>query len=88
MNPQHVRTIAKSFIDLKDSKRLVSFNEFCRNKGGFLRADYFKIKMEIKNILTIRQQSDLKETIKRGIASPVPPLPLLGWERMHEKVTT
>lgn len=85
MNPLYIKAIAKSFIDLKDSKRLVSFNDFCRNRGYFTRTDYTKIKQEIKNILTNRRQSFSKGMIQAGVAHSTP-APLLSGEQNGKRV--
>ena len=50
----HVRDLAKSYIDLLEYNRVSSFDEWCRNRGGFLAEDYHRIKTEVKKLLESR----------------------------------
>ena len=64
-NKTPIRDLAKSYIDLLDYNRVSSFDEWCKNRGGFQPVDYKQIKAEVKRLLESRpcQTCNLKKQI-------------------------
>lgn len=60
---EHIKGLARSYIDLYDHNRVASFDDWCRARGGFQAGDYHRIKAEIKKRLQNRPCSmcDLKK---------------------------